>query len=358
MNRRTGNITVVRTAGACALSLAFLFVSGCMSPLTLEFEDQFSSCRVDNPDGDGLWDTGDRNGNGELDLNETSGQLIDFDRVSNSSPSNGLTTSQINSAPAAPDTLTTSGSIRINIVQPGFQEFNTTSNLLIDFDDLVVFSPFTSFTNQAYQRTNVQVQGVQLVRALRFSNHEEVKETDETEHFLELSSGARYFRLQDQYYFENSTGFLGRFVADTSMNNMNFGPQLGLKWGSSSRNWDINAEGIFLLGYNRIDGSQTGRLGEVIFPSQLNRPLYNQPTRFSNQQDNEDFSPIGEVRASASYQLTETLRVRVGYSAFYVGNMQYAQDAVVWRLPDLGISTSPDQDWLTETLYANIELRR
>ena len=373
MNTRAGKITVVDTACACALGLASLLAVGCGAPWMLEYQDQFTRYRVDNPDGDNLWDTGDVNGNGEIDNDEAIGPAVDFDQMHDASPSNESNIPQVNFAnssfvtgsiqPIFRGTHISFGSGVGGIVDDldgdstsGF--IGNTRVILVDFDDVFVFSLFSPFAGQMDQRAKVQVQGMQIVRALRFSNHEEVKDTDQTEHFLEISSGARYFRLQDRYYFENPTLILEGFVADTSMDNVSFGPQFGLRWGSSNRNWDFAAEGFFLLGYNRIDGSQTGQFGELRIPGALNTAARGQPTRFSNQQDGEDFSPIGEVRASASYQLTETLAVRLGYSAFYVSNLQYAEDAVDWSLPNMGITIDPDQDWFTATLYANIELLR
>lgn len=360
MNSRAENITVVRTACACALGLTSLLAVGCGAPWMLEYEDQFTRYRVDNPDGDNLWDTGDLNGNGEMDHDEVVGPLVDFDHVHDSSPSNGSTISQGNSTLATPGTSTTVGSFQPLPVQPGFPDVVPTLILPADFGDLVFFSPFSSFAEQTDDRSKVQVRGMQVVRGLRFSNREEVKDTDQTEHSFELSSGMRYFRLQDRNYFDRFSGILGRFVVDTSMDNVSFGPQLGLRWGSSNRNWNFDAEGIFLLGYNRIDGRQTGRMGGDLglVPGQLNRLVNAQSTSFSSNNDDENFSPIGEVRAATSYHLTQSVAVNLGYSAFYVGNQQYAEEAVNWELPSMGISTAPEQDWFTETLYANIELLR
>ena len=364
MPSRTGHI-VVRSVSACAaLSLAWLFAAGCAAPV-LEYEDQFTQARIDNPDGDNLWDQADRNGNGTIDEDETYSPTVAFQSSSatldsrpqipnNTPPTLSIPSVEFGSSSAVAGF---SGFSTVNVAfdAPVGSQNSSIALPPLDFDDLIFFVP--TF-NEMNLKSLAQMRGVQVVRALRFSNHRENSGNPEVEHQFEISTGARYFRLKDDLSFNASGGFIGDVATNTSMDNACVGPQLGAKWYSRSDKWSIDATGDILVGYHNFDGQQLGQLGQELVPGALNRPFNSAPTYISNQQNYNQFSPLGEFDASASYQLSGLVTLRLGYNVFYAGNLRYAEESIQWTLPDMGISDVPGRDEFRKTVYANLEILR
>ena len=63
---------------------------------------------------------------------------------------------------------------------------------------------------------------------------------------------------------------------------------------------------------------------------------------YARQQNN--FSPMVELRAEASYQLTRALAARVGYTGIFVDNITRASQTVDWFIPDLGLLRGGEQE--------------
>ena len=64
-------------------------------------------------------------------------------------------------------------------------------------------------------------------------------------------------------------------------------------------------------------------------PGASNRLVHGQPTTFSYGRRDDEFSPVVEFRADCSYQLTNAIALRLGYTATFVDNITTFQGALV-----------------------------
>jgi Putative beta barrel porin-7 (BBP7) len=173
---------------------------------------------------------------------------------------------------------------------------------------------------------------------------------------LEVSYGARFLKLYDEFDVTGSGGILDASFWDTSINNQIVGPQLGAKWTNQRQRWTFEAAAKCLLGYNIEDWHQEGGIGRGFIPGALNRPLYAQPTYFNHAQQLDDFSPVGELRVSTAYYVTESLKFQLGYTGMYVGNIRRAAPSVLYSLPDMGYREAGTQNLLSNGFDFGVEV--
>ncbi|MAT70038.1 MAG: hypothetical protein CMJ58_11000 [Planctomycetaceae bacterium] len=221
----------------------------------------------------------------------------------------------------------------------------------VDFDDLHLFNVF--FDNMIV-RSITDVRGVELMGTLELDNtHLPVKE--QRNHFA-LGYGVRFFKMKDQFFWDGHGSVLGRTYVDTEADNQIVGPQLRAMWTRQNRKFSTSVDGRFMFGYNVTDRSMTAAMGEDLIPGGLNSLIMGRPT-FSRYgaQDNE-FSPLVELRAEGRYQATRALALKVGYTAMYVDNVTRASEQIVYRLPDFGLGAAGNQDVFVNGVDFGIEL--
>lgn len=196
--------------------------------------------------------------------------------------------------------------------------------------------------DQFYVRNTTETQGVELMRSHDLSNQH--KMAKHQNHQATIGYGVRYLRLRDDFYWEGKGDVFGRTYADTKVQNSIVGPQIRGAYSiqRGKMNWSI--DGRFLFGYNIQDLDQVGAIGEDLAPGALNRPFLAQPHAVSYGRRDDDFSPVVEMRAQASYQFTSSIAFKLGYTATYVDNITRASQTVRWFLPDLGLLDAGQQD--------------
>ncbi|MCH7751703.1 MAG: BBP7 family outer membrane beta-barrel protein [Planctomycetes bacterium] len=202
----------------------------------------------------------------------------------------------------------------------------------VDFDDLHRFNiRFDTFE----VRNVTETQGIEIMRTHRLTNRH--KMTKHQGNNLDIAYGVRFLRLRDSFFFEGNGGLLGRTFAETSAENQIVGPQIRAKWSRQRGRWNLGVDGRFLFGYNVQDLDQVGAIGELLIPGALNSSAIGQPTAFSYGRQENDFSPMAELRADLSYQVTSSITARLGYTGIFVDNITRASQMVRWALPDMGI---------------------
>jgi hypothetical protein len=154
---------------------------------------------------------------------------------------------------------------------------------------------------------------------------------------LDIGYGVRFLRLRDSFFFGGDGSFIGHTFADTSAENQIVGPQVRAKWSAQRGRWNLGLDGRFLFGYNVQDLYQEGGIGEELVPGGLNSSIIGQPTYFATGRQANNFSPVGELRADLSYQLTGSIAARLGYTATIVDNITRASQMVNYTLPDMGL---------------------
>lgn len=203
----------------------------------------------------------------------------------------------------------------------------------VDFDDLHEF-------NVAFDRVTVRnsarTDGIELMKSHKIDNsHLQVKNQN---HQLEFGYGVRYLRLQDSFNFLGEGSILGMTTVDQEIENNIVGPQVRLRWNNQQGRVLWSLDGRCLFGYNVSNWDQVGLFGQELVPGGINRPLYAQPTASAYGRQDNDFSPVAELRAQAAYQLSGALAVKLGYTAIYADNIHRAANAVRWHAPDWGMN--------------------
>jgi hypothetical protein len=94
--------------------------------------------------------------------------------------------------------------------------------------------------------------------------------------------------------------------------------------------------GRFLFGYNIQNFDQDVGLATDAVPGQYNRGLYLTPHVTDHGKQEQFFSPMGELRAQASYRLTSVLALKLGYTAVFVDNISRSASNVRYELPRMG----------------------
>jgi hypothetical protein len=148
---------------------------------------------------------------------------------------------------------------------------------------------------------------------------------------MELLAGARYWEFNDSFGFrganwlgvppvvsqiEPRTGLTSMFI-DADAKNYVFGPQVGMKLSRHNARWTFGAEGKITAGINAQTVSTQGSLQPRITPIDdgvlggLRGPvgLQNNNYNFGHKQTKAYFSPIGELRLTADFQLTSAVSV-------------------------------------------------
>ena len=220
-----------------------------------------------------------------------------------------------------------------------------------DFDDLHQFNvAFTSVT----VRNTTSTRGIEAMWSHQLTNrHYQAKNQN---NHLELFYGARFLRLYDSFEFVGLGSILGRTAIATSMTNQIVGPQVGLKWVNQRQRWRLSADTRFMFGYNVQDWDMVAGVGEELIPGALNRPLFAQPTWVARGLQQEDFSPVGELRLQTSYYLTQSVALNLGYTGMFVGNIRRAAPTVQYSLPEPGYREAGTQDLIVNGVDMGIEI--
>jgi hypothetical protein len=202
---------------------------------------------------------------------------------------------------------------------------------ITDFDDL---HRYNVRFDQLAMRNTTETNGVEIMRTHDLDNsHHPVKE--QRNHFS-IGYGARFLRIQDNFWWQGLGDLLGRSYAGTSTANQIVGPQIRAKWTHQRGRVGLDLDGRFVAGYNIQDIDQEGGIGENLRPGGLNALLYGQPTYFAYGRQDNFFSPLAEMRVEGSYQLTSAFALKLGYTAMFVDNITRSSQIVRYRLPDMG----------------------
>lgn len=209
----------------------------------------------------------------------------------------------------------------------------------VDYDDL---HNFNIRFDTLHVRNSIEATGVEIMKTAVLDNSHYMAKNQNN--YLEIGGGVRFFRLDDNFYWEGRGDVLGRSYVDTTAENQIVGPQIRAKWNHRRGRWNVGIDGRFTFGYNVGDLDQIGAIGEDLSPGALNRPIMAQPTAFAYGRQESTFSPLAELRAEASFQITNAIAAKLGYTAMFVDNVTRASQIVRYSLPDMGILEGGQQD--------------
>ncbi len=220
----------------------------------------------------------------------------------------------------------------------------------MDFGDL---HKFDIVFDNVLVRSRTQVDGVEAMWTHDLTNQHYMAKHQNNR--LTAAWGARFLRLDDQFRVDAEGSILGRSFWDTTYTNNIVGPQVGLQWVNERQRWRLQTDARFLFGYNIANWDQEGLMGEELIPGALNRPLFARPTYFAHGLREQEFSPVGELRVKAKYQLTQAFSLNFGYTGSAMANIRRAAPSVKYALPDMGYVDAGTQTMLSNGFDMGIE---
>jgi hypothetical protein len=220
-----------------------------------------------------------------------------------------------------------------------------------DFDDLV-FLPTTWQTVVTSNRATID--GVELSRFHNLRNDHMMAKHQNNQ--FRLMYGVRFVRLRDQFNVDAFGGTIGDSFWHTQIDNNIVGPQLGLSWFHQRQKFRFELNGRFMAGYNIGDWDQTAALGEELRGGNHNRPYRWNPTYSVHGRQSEDFSPLTELRAQLSYQVTTAISAKLGYTATYIGNVHRAASSIRYELPTMGFIDGSGENVVMNSLNFGVDV--
>jgi hypothetical protein len=198
-----------------------------------------------------------------------------------------------------------------------------------DTGDLQIYLPV--FT-QVNIRNVVRLDDLELMQIHRTWN--------EPAGSFEWLYGFRYLNLEEVFGFEGVGGVLDTTSFAATADNQLIGLQIGARWRRRYRGWTFNAEGRFLASANLQDAKLQGVLASngAINNTGQNSPIRLDPQAFNHTRNNEEFSPLGELRLQAVYAISPCAAIRLGYSGFVAGGISRASQKVQYAMPRFGLS--------------------
>jgi len=167
---------------------------------------------------------------------------------------------------------------------------------------------FGNFTALAV-RNRIVLNGVELMRIIRAPQLHKGGE-------LELMYGMRFFQADESFIWGAAGGDLDdAFVISRIQNNI-VGPQFAGRWYKQRGRWITSAEGRFMAGAS----FQNAHLNA--FSTTSSRTDY-------------EFSPLGELRLQAAYEITRTVGIQVGYTAIFLGGVSRPSNRIDYVLPNM-----------------------
>lgn len=212
-------------------------------------------------------------------------------------------------------------------------------NGIFDLGDTILFFPVWEQVNV---RNVTETDGIELMRTYRLNNRHQMAKRQGSQ--WGFGYGVRFFRIRDQFNVDAFGGVFGDSNWDTEIDNQIVGPQLQVRWEKQRARWNFNAQGRLMLGYNIQDMDQIANIGSDLLPGAQTDPIFADPTVSSAGRRDDEFSPLGELRVEASYQMTSAISLRLGYTAMFVDNIRRAATQVNYSLPNMGFRDGGTQD--------------
>lgn len=173
-----------------------------------------------------------------------------------------------------------------------------------------------------------------------------------------LDYGLRYSGRPTFAYLDASGDIFGELSVRTDASNRASGPLAGVRWSARRGDWRINVGAWGMMGYRETDATQLGRVGELLTPGGINRPIWYQPSYFAYQKKYEALAPLGELSARVNYDFSVRTTAFATGSLLYQANLLNAEDMVAYRLPEMGLVEGPSSSLQFWNALVGIEVRR
>lgn len=216
-------------------------------------------------------------------------------------------------------------------------------------------------------RNFTNLNGVEVMKMFRSDRHRMGQ--------FEFYIGARFLQIDDSFSVETATRIVDEDagitrlpgpLADTSIrtnaeNNI-IGPQVATRWSKTQGRWTVLAEGRFFAGFN----FQNVTLNSLIasnqdFPTSDINPLLG--TNLVRNSTNESFfdqawAPTGELRVETTFQLFQSVALKLGYTATVSGGVARASNRIDYVLPNPGLIDPGDEEFFSNGVNFGVVVNR
>jgi hypothetical protein len=245
-----------------------------------------------------------------------------------------------------------------------------------DFGDQV---PLVPIFNEVFVRNATSLNSIEVSRTWRYP-------PTHIGGIWQLNVGVRWILYRDRFDVTaiNDTpddttgstppGLPGTSFWDSVVDNNLFGPQIGLRYDHTAARWDLSGEVRFLAACNFQSIHLNGELASALDPipgnlggngpnglalAPINVPFNMVRTSFSSWRYDETFAPVGEIRATVAYKLTQAISVQAGYNAMIGGGISRASRRIDYVLPALQILNANKNDaWFIDGVSLGLNCNR
>ena len=200
------------------------------------------------------------------------------------------------------------------------------------------------------------------------------------------------------------TNIFDNFLLTQKVQNNLVGPQVGLIYTHQRGRWNLSTEGRFFAAANMQNSHLYGTLGSLfvnptvsignplgqsvtsgnsggntgnsgsggssgsqqtvtippqVSPTQIeNGPANMHPLSWMVSRTAQQFSPLGEIRFNATYEITRSFGVRVGYTAMYTGNIARGPNNIDYTLINMGILPNNHQNVFINGINVGFQYNR
>ncbi|MFO0897059.1 MAG: BBP7 family outer membrane beta-barrel protein [Pirellulales bacterium] len=181
----------------------------------------------------------------------------------------------------------------------------------------------------------------------------------------EIMYGVKFIKFRDRFNVFATGGILADSYWNQLADNNIVGPEIGLRYHQSKGRWTFSGEARGLLGFNFQTLEQQGRLGSLVGLGSLafspgfegfstnrpaNTPAFLDPIGFSHAFHTSVLAPGAELRFNVSYNVTADVALKAGYTGMYNYGIARASNTILYRMPDMGITT----DNVRQSLWVNM----
>jgi hypothetical protein len=177
---------------------------------------------------------------------------------------------------------------------------------------------------------------------------------------FELLYGVRYMHIMDHFIVDAIGGFLDESVWDTKVENDIVGPQIGGRYSNQRGRWIFSAEGRLFAAANFIRTQQRSVIATNFVPTGApGEPVNLTPFGAQDSDKETEFAPGGEIRFQTVYQLTQSVGLKLGYTAMLIDNVSRASNRIDYTLPDFGVlNINTNEDIFFQGISFGIEINR
>lgn len=191
------------------------------------------------------------------------------------------------------------------------------------------------------------------MQTLQFKTQPSEGDRSEPIDSIDLAVGGRFFDFSsaDPFMMQGPDSM----SVATAVTNQISGPQASVAWNRQAGRWRTTAASSLMVGYCDIEGSQNVSINNNPAAARFNQPVLLASTNANNSLDANDIAPLAELRLRASYDVTSSAALFLGYNLLYLGALRTPVDSILWSLPSMGMLDRGGDDLSVSTLSIGIE---